>query len=341
MDEKQILKKDGLALANIKNQTEELCCIAVRQNGRALRYVHNQTEKICLAAVRSNALVLEYVENQTKRVITTALKKDGIAVQFLKEPSREYYTLAIESNPAAIQFVPQSTDLCLLALKKDPQAFQYINDKTNQSYWPIVISQPKLLSLIDKPPVELCLKAISNDSSAFKYVSDKSYDMCAKAIEINPDAIAYVPLQWPELYKHAFTRGATLRNMDKPPKEICMLAIQADPLNIRWIRDPSAEIAELAVKMNDCLAEYVKPHLLSIQTKTRLVKSKPYLIQLFENLPVNVYLEAVSRDGYCLRYVPEDKQTVEICYAAVANCPNAYVFIKDATLRSRLRRKRS
>ena len=43
----KIIKYDGLALRNIKNQTDEICKLAVQQNDYALEYVKNQTNEIC------------------------------------------------------------------------------------------------------------------------------------------------------------------------------------------------------------------------------------------------------------------------------------------------------
>jgi hypothetical protein len=42
-----LLKYDGLALRFIKEQTEELCKLAIHQNSEALRYVKKQTYEIC------------------------------------------------------------------------------------------------------------------------------------------------------------------------------------------------------------------------------------------------------------------------------------------------------
>ena len=42
------VKKDGLFLRFVKNQTPKICLEAVKQNGYALEYVENQTPKICL-----------------------------------------------------------------------------------------------------------------------------------------------------------------------------------------------------------------------------------------------------------------------------------------------------
>jgi hypothetical protein len=50
-EHKLAVKKNGLSLQYIKNQTEEISKLVVQQNGCVLEYVKNQTEEICESAV--------------------------------------------------------------------------------------------------------------------------------------------------------------------------------------------------------------------------------------------------------------------------------------------------
>ena len=58
----------GHVLKTLKEQTEEMCKIAVQENGLALQYVHekNKTEEICKLAVQQNQNALQYVPNKNK-----------------------------------------------------------------------------------------------------------------------------------------------------------------------------------------------------------------------------------------------------------------------------------
>lgn len=60
-DDMDEVQKNGMALKNIKDQTEELCMAAVRQNGCALKYVQNQTLEICLEAIRQTPIAANYM----------------------------------------------------------------------------------------------------------------------------------------------------------------------------------------------------------------------------------------------------------------------------------------
>ena len=61
----EMVKKDGMQLEFVKNQTPEICLAAVKQAGYAIQYVNEQTPEICMVAVQQNGMSLECVEEQT------------------------------------------------------------------------------------------------------------------------------------------------------------------------------------------------------------------------------------------------------------------------------------
>ena len=54
----------------VKEQTEEICKLAVQQDGIALQFVKEQTEEICKLAVQQNGHALKYVSTsfQTEEI---------------------------------------------------------------------------------------------------------------------------------------------------------------------------------------------------------------------------------------------------------------------------------
>lgn len=63
------VRKDGLELRYIDDQTEEMCLIAVRQNGYSLRCVRNKTLDICLEAIKENPKAIRFVTNREMKKI--------------------------------------------------------------------------------------------------------------------------------------------------------------------------------------------------------------------------------------------------------------------------------
>lgn len=60
----EIVRRDGMKLQFMQNQTSELCLEAVKQNGLALQFVKEQTEEICLAAYSQNKEALQFIKKE-------------------------------------------------------------------------------------------------------------------------------------------------------------------------------------------------------------------------------------------------------------------------------------
>ena len=72
-----LVKRDGLMLREVKEQTPEICMEAVRQNSWALQYVREQTEEMCLMAVERDVNVLSFVKNLTPKIREIASRQAG------------------------------------------------------------------------------------------------------------------------------------------------------------------------------------------------------------------------------------------------------------------------
>lgn len=55
------IEEDSNALKYVRNQTTELCILAVREGAGALRFVQHQTPQICEAAVETDDYYLRYI----------------------------------------------------------------------------------------------------------------------------------------------------------------------------------------------------------------------------------------------------------------------------------------
>lgn len=72
-----IFNHSCIAFEYIKNQTEELCVLAVQRNGLLLRYVKEQTKEICKLAILQNYRALQYVKNPTDDMYDTTVYDDN------------------------------------------------------------------------------------------------------------------------------------------------------------------------------------------------------------------------------------------------------------------------
>jgi hypothetical protein len=92
------VKKNGLALDYVKEQTPEICIAAVEQNGNAIQFVKEQTPEICIAAVSQNGLALRFVKEQTPELCLAAVEQNGLALRYVKEKTPEICLAAVKEN---------------------------------------------------------------------------------------------------------------------------------------------------------------------------------------------------------------------------------------------------
>ncbi len=151
----EVLKECPKMLFFVKEQTEELCKIAVSKSGLSLQYVKNQTYDICKLAVYNNAFSLMYVKNKTYDLCEYAVQKNieifeyvdtnlqtlelcmlsitcnnnidqyPFNIQYVRKDLITYdlWKIALEYNGLSIQFMDldyQTYELCLLAVKNKP-----------------------------------------------------------------------------------------------------------------------------------------------------------------------------------------------------------------------------
>jgi exosome complex RNA-binding protein Rrp4 len=79
----------------VREQTDEICRIAVAQNGYALQHAKEQTDEICKLAVAQNGCALQFVKEQTEGICEIAVAQNGSALQYVKEQT----DISVTSTP--------------------------------------------------------------------------------------------------------------------------------------------------------------------------------------------------------------------------------------------------
>lgn len=160
------VSKDGLNLKYIKEQTLELCKLAVQNNLDAIQYVRQEfknelilyaeeekkkTIEEDMARVTRDGMQLQYVKYQTPEICMEAVKHDGRALEYVKDQTPELCMAAVKQNGLALQFVTNQTpEICIAAIKEDWRALEYVKDQTP----------------------EICLEAVKWNGYALEYVKD-------------------------------------------------------------------------------------------------------------------------------------------------------------------------
>ena len=129
-----LLKRSGTLLEYIKNQTPELCVLALEQNALALLYVKEEflTEEICVLAVKKYGRMLQLIkqEFQTENICNAAVQQNGHALEFVKDELQtdELCMLAVKQNGWALQYAKnQTADLCIAAVQQISEAIMYVD----------------------------------------------------------------------------------------------------------------------------------------------------------------------------------------------------------------------
>ena len=117
------VKRDGVALQFIENQTERICLAAVKEWGEALRYVKEQTEEICLIAVQKSGCALEYVKEQTEEMCIEAVRKSGCALYYVKNQTEKVCLEAMKYNNDVLQWHRGLRDLTPVNIEDEYQDF--------------------------------------------------------------------------------------------------------------------------------------------------------------------------------------------------------------------------
>lgn len=211
---KYVVKKNGLLLEYIKEQTEELCILAVKNDCYAFRYVEErfQTDYICKLAIGQNYKNLLYVKNMTNEIKRYSVNCCGYAIQFIDKPDIEPKTMF-------------HVELCNMAVCNTGRAITHIKDKSIETLKLSLLTSDYGIKYIDESNIDLC------NYKEFLYGLDWFKCNDINKIKLNILCrrynIIYIPEQYqtPEIYTLLLSYNKI--NINDIPKE----------LNIKFIDD--------------------------------------------------------------------------------------------------------
>lgn len=131
---------NGKLLKYVKEQTYELCKLAVEQDPEAFMFVKEEfiTDELCELVLSKKGKMLQCFKHKnmiTEELYKLAVKQNGLALEFVKEEHQTYEMckLAVEQNAWALQYVKNQTDeLCKLAVQKDGSTLQFVKNQTEE-----------------------------------------------------------------------------------------------------------------------------------------------------------------------------------------------------------------
>lgn len=170
MDIVEELKKDGLLLKTIpkKDQTTDICKIAIKQNPLALQFASRKCidSTICLSAVKENGRVFRFIP---KQIIT-----------------EQMCILAIESEPELLNNIPEkfrTPQICIKALEKKVNVLSYVSQEQRYTLFN------------DKTEFALIERIVTYNPNWLIYMPNRSdvRKLCIDLMEKNFSIAQYMP----------------------------------------------------------------------------------------------------------------------------------------------------
>lgn len=303
------IKRNPSRFQFAKNQTEEMCKIAVSLSSMNFLYVHVQTEEICLEAVKANPNLLPYIKQQTKPIILTAINQGAMSIKYANFIDNDIILAACLQNIDAIDFVDNCSELVALrllrkhkskAIAKLPQYESVINLFFEKYF------DCKYLKGIQSINSDLLDVAMLKDVNSIKYMREQSVVHALVAVRQNWKLLEFIHNQC---------------------NNVIYEAIKQSPEALSLVRNQTEEICEYACRMHRDALRYVR-----FQTESLIllsVKNNGLALAHAKFQTPDICLAAVSNDGMALSWV--NKQTPEIVDAALHNCVEVFQFIKQQT----------
>lgn len=160
-----------------KQQTDELCKLAITKDYKSLQYVINQTEELCKLAINQNIQAFAYINDKCKtyNLCKLVVQIDGLMLKHIIKPSYDLCEIAVKNNGLALEFVPENIltiNLCKTAVFNRPLSLKYVPESMQTD--------------------ELCDVAIQIDAFAILCVKDPTDEQYFEAIKRNMDVLPYI-----------------------------------------------------------------------------------------------------------------------------------------------------
>lgn len=202
------------------------------------------------------------------------LSQNPLAIVDIPNPSYMECLVAVNGNPDAIQYVPQTEELCLIAVTFRPRTIRFVREQTdkvcvmaiendgcasdlyqyitNWSEYVCLVAVSKYGMWLEKIPLqtkEICVAAIISDSNALQFVKDQDDEICRLAVTISPKAIKYVADQQEDLCLLAVKAdGNALQYIKKQTPRLCRAAVKQDAGAIQFVENQTPDLCYLAIK---------------------------------------------------------------------------------------------
>lgn len=125
----EIVKKEGLFLHYVTNQTEEICIEAIKQNSISIGFVENQTHNVYCEFIKLDANNIKHIPEYelTDKLCEKLLKVNIDVLPFIKSPSEEMLIIIVQNDGMRLKDIKKQTqNICMEAVKQNKKCFKHV-----------------------------------------------------------------------------------------------------------------------------------------------------------------------------------------------------------------------
>lgn len=285
-----------LFFSDPENRTEENYKKILESRSDALDIIPQEelTEQMLIELIIRIPLVFEKIKNKTENLCIEVCKHAPSALRYIKNPTTELCLKVISLYPSALKYIKHPTkEMYDLAFKKSTSiTLQYLNGNTD-------ISDTEYYDMI-KDNLQICLP----------YATRLSEEMRMDIIIKNKLVSYYNTIKNPtEEFQLQYVRldPGAIKNINNPVnttiKTLYIEAIKAHPSTIRFLQYQPTDLCLLAVTHDGLALEYIK------------------------NKTPEIIMAALKQNVNAIKYVPRDKQTLDIANIVLQQDPILINFI--------------
>jgi len=244
----------------------------LKKNGMLLKYILEQTEELCLIAVKQNSNAIIHVKKPTEAIMLATVKQNGMAIKYIKDPSDKICEIALIQNPLVLQYIKyQTIKMIKIACKKNPVTVSMIKKPSKELYYELISDNIETFKYMDNKFVDdefimfVWEKCVTSDGLSLMNCTNQTMELCKIAIEQNSNAIQYInesiftKKQIIELQLMGIVKNPmVIKYVMKPTKEQIETALLQNGIAIKYIQNPSYDHCKLAIKQNKSACESIK-----------------------------------------------------------------------------------
>jgi len=256
-------------------------------------------------------------------------------------PTEAESAIEIKKNPLYIRHVTTQTNyLCQLAFSLNKEAIKYIEPKWMNATMcdEAVLENYKLLTYVPAEYIsfmdhKIIISALEKNGKLIELIPNPTHEMCIAAVTNNPEAIYDIKNKSKDIIDFIIKKNPKylhlVDDIDIDDEKELEKIINEFPTFYQKVKHKTLNLSIIAVNRIPGNLKYVPEEFQTEALCLSAINGSPKVLQYIINQTISMCLNAVSKDGTCLKFVKN--KTQEICQKALENNPYALEFISPQT----------